>query len=104
MPLVYIGLMLVAGVLGLYRWTGWGVKVLQVGFALGIIVGLLGVWFHGGKAPLHNLIRILTAWAIPLGTNGGVRVSSDPPMIAPLAFVCVGLLGLLVCARRWRTR
>jgi hypothetical protein len=103
-PIVYIGLMLVAGAVGLYRWAGWGPKVLQVGFALAIVVGLLGVWFHGGKAPFDNLMMILTAWKIPPGTNGGVRVSSEPPMIAPLSFVGVGLLGLLACAKRFRTR
>jgi hypothetical protein len=101
-PLVYIGLMLIAGVLSLYRWQGWGPKALQVGFALGIIVGLLGVWFHGGKDPVGNLLRVFTAWVIPLGTNGGVKVSSEPPVIAPLAFVGLGLLGLLACSKRFR--
>jgi len=103
-PLIYIGLMIVAGVVSLYLWEGLGPRILQVGFALGIIVGLLGVWFHGGKNPVGNLARVFTAWTIPLGTNGGVKVSSEPPVIAPLAFVGLGLLGLLACTKRFRTR
>jgi hypothetical protein len=102
-PLVYIGLMLVVGVIGLYRWESWGPRILQVGFALGMIVGLLGVWFHGGgKDVLSHLLRVLTAWTIPLGTNGGVKVSSEPPVLAPLAFVGLGLLGILACSKRFR--
>jgi hypothetical protein len=101
-PLVYIGLMLVVGIISLYRWEGSWPKILQVGFALGVIVGLLGVWFHGGKDPVGNLLRVFTAWTIPLGTNGGVKVSSEPPVIAPLAFVGLGLLGILACSKRFR--
>lgn len=103
-PLVYIGLMLVVGVLSLYKWEGWGPRVLQIGFALGIIVGLLGVWFHGGRDPFGNLLRVFEAWTIPLGTNGGVKVSSEPPVVAPFAFIGLALLGLLACAKRFRTR
>jgi hypothetical protein len=103
-PLIYIGVMLIIGVLSLSKWEGWGPRLLQAGFALGIIVGLLGVWFHGGRDPIGNVLRVFKAWAIPLGTNGGVKVSSEPPVIAPLAFVGLGLLGLLACARRFRAR
>ena len=101
-PLVYIGLMLVAGAIGLYRWEGWGRRVLQVGFAAAIIVGALGLWFHSGVHIVGNVLRVFTAWTIPLGTNGGVRVSSEPPVLAPLAFVGLGLLGLLACSRIFR--
>ena len=101
-PLVYIGLMLVVEITSLYRWGGWGPKILQVGFALGVIVGLVGIWFHGGKDLVSDLLQVFAAWTIPLGTNGGVRVADDPPVVAPLAFVGLGLIGLLVCSRRFR--
>ena len=29
-PLIYIGLMLIAGVIGLYNWNSWGRRVLQM--------------------------------------------------------------------------
>ncbi len=66
-----------------------------------VIMGLLGVWFHGGKDLVGDLRQILLAWTIPLGTNGGTKVSADPPVIAPLAFVGLGLIGFLACSRRF---
>ena len=102
-PLVYAGLMLIAGVVGLYKWNSWGRRVLQVGFSLGLIVGALGVWFHGGKDLVGSVLRVLTAWRVPLGTNGGVKVGSTPPELAPLAFVGLGLIGLLVCSKRFQS-
>jgi hypothetical protein len=101
-PLIYIGLMLTAGGIGLYKWEIWGRRVLQVGFSIALIVGALGVWFHGGKDPAGSLFRVLTAWMIPVGSNGGVKVSSEPPIMAPLAFVGLGLIGLLACSKRFR--
>lgn len=101
-PLIYIGAMLIAGIVSLYQWNGWGPRILQVGFGLGFIVGALGVWFHGGRDPIGNLLRVFTAWTIPLGTNGGVKVSSEPPVLAPLAFIGVALMGVVVCSRYFR--
>lgn len=101
-PLVYIALMIIIGIIGLLRWESWGRRLLLFGFAVGIIIGALGVYFHGGDHVFGNLVRVLTAWRIPVGTNGGVKVSSDPPILAPLAFIGVGLLGILVCLRKLR--
>jgi hypothetical protein len=100
-PLVYIGLMLVAGIVGLYRWDSWGRRVLQVGFSLCLIVGALGTWFHSQKDPIGNFRRVVTAWTVPIGTNGGVKTGSTPPEMAPLAFIGLGLMGLLACSRRF---
>jgi hypothetical protein len=101
-PIVYSGLMLIAGVVGLYWWDSWGRRVLQVGFSLCVVVGLLGAWFHGGNDHVGSLLRVLTAWKVPPGTNGGVKIGSTPPELAPLAFVGLGLIGLLVCAKRFQ--
>jgi len=101
-PLVYIGLMLIAGVVGLYQWNGWGRRVLQVGFSLCLIVGVLGVWFHSKGDPIGNFRLVLTGWTVPLGSNGGIKIGSAPPEMAPLAFVGLGLIGLLCCSRRFR--
>jgi hypothetical protein len=101
-PIVYSGLMLIAGVVGLYWWDSWGRRVLQLGFSLALIVGALGVWFHGGNDHVGSLLRVLTAWKVPLGTNGGVKIGSTPPELAPLAFAGLGLIGLLACAKRFQ--
>src|SRR2546422_11391371 len=101
-PLNYIVLMLIAGVVGLYWWDSWGRRVLQVGFCLALIVGVLGVWFHGGNDHVGSVLRVLTAWRLPLGANGGVKVGSAPPELAPLAFVGLGLIGLFACSKRFQ--
>ena len=101
-PLNYGVLMLIAGGVGLYKWNSWGRRVLQVGFSLALIVGVLGVWFHGGNDHVGSVLRVLTAWKLPLGANGGVKIGSTPPELAPLAFVGLGLIGLLACAKRFQ--
>lgn len=101
-PLVYIGLMLIAGVVGLYRWNSWGRRLLQVSFSVCMIVGVLGTWYHSKGDPVGNFRHVLTAWVVPPGTNGGVKVSSAPPEMAPLAFVGLGVMGLLCCSRRFQ--
>ncbi|MDX6499061.1 MAG: hypothetical protein QOG23_2321 [Blastocatellia bacterium] len=100
-PLVYIGLMLIAGGVGLYQWNSWGRRVLQVGFSLCLIVGALGTWFHSKGDPVGNFRHVLTAWVVPIGTNGGVKIGSNPPEMAPLAFVGLGVMGLLCCSKRF---
>jgi hypothetical protein len=101
-PLVYIGLMLIAGVVGLYKWNSWGRRVLQVGFSLCLIVGALGTWFHSKGDPVGNFRRVMTAWFVPIGTNGGVKIGSTPPELAPMAFIGLGLIGLLCCSKRFQ--
>jgi hypothetical protein len=101
-PLVYIGMMLIAGLLGLYQWNSWGRRLLQVGFSLCLIVGALGVWFHSQGDPVGSFRRVLTAWAVPLGSDGGIKTGSTPPEMAPLAFVGLGLIGLLCCSKRFQ--
>jgi hypothetical protein len=100
-PLVYIGMMLIAGVVGLYRWHGWGRRLLQVGFLVCVIVGALGTWFHSKGDPVGNFRRVGTAWTLPPGNNGGVKIGSNPPEMAPMAFVGLGLMALLCCAKRF---
>lgn len=75
-PLAYVALMLIAGIVGLRRWNSWGRRVLQVGFSLCLIVGVLGTWFHSKGHPVGNFRRVLTAWTLPLGSDGGVKVGA----------------------------
>jgi hypothetical protein len=72
-----------------------------VGFLLCVIVGVLGTWFHSKGDPVGNFRHVLTAWAVPPGTNGGIKTGSTPPEMAPLAFAGLGVIGLLCCWRRF---
>jgi len=101
-PLVYCSLTLVAGGIALLRWRTWGRRALSGLFALGIVVGALGFGFHTGGHLLDGLRDVLGAWRIPLGQDGGIKMGSRPPALAPLAFCGLGTLGLLVCERERR--
>src|SRR5512140_2561070 len=97
-PLVYTAVTLFAGLVALLRWEGAGRRVLAALFGLGLAVGLLGLWFHTGGHLLTGVRNVLFAWHAPLGQDGGIKMGSQPPPLAPLAFCGLGALGLLVCA------
>src|SRR5260370_22356691 len=97
-PLVYTGVPSLAGVVALVRWDVGGRRVLAVLFGVGIAVGLLGFWFHTGGHVVTGLRDVLAAWRVPLGQDGGIKIGSKPPALAPLAFCGLGTLGLLICA------
>ena len=96
-PLVYCGLTLAAGAFAVVRWRTWGRVALGALFALGIVVGLAGFWFHTDGHLLGGVRDLLGAWRIPLGQNGGIKMGSRPPALAPLAFCGLGTLGSLIC-------
>jgi hypothetical protein len=99
-PLTCAALLLVAGIPAWLAWAGRGRKLLAALFALTAAVGVLGAWFHSGGRPDRAVVRVMSAWALAPGQNGGEKPGSAPPALAPLAFSGLGLLGWLVCARR----
>jgi len=96
-PLVYSGATLLVGTIALLRWNAGGRRVLVGLFGLGIVVGLLGFWFHTEGHPISGLREVIGAWRIPVGQDGGIKIGSKPPALAPLAFCGLGTVGLLVC-------
>jgi hypothetical protein len=97
-PLFWGAATLLAGSFALWRWAAWR-RLLAATFAAGVVVGLLGFWFHSGGHPLHALTDALAAWRIPFGNDGGIKPGSRPPALAPLAMCGLGSLGLLFCTR-----
>ncbi len=127
-PLVYSALMLLAGIAALCLWERGGRKVLFWCFAVGLIVGPLGLWLHTGKHPARGLKRVISAWTLPIkhgdekqgaANDAAVKKGGDasggkpdnkkgdsqdkPPVLAPLAFCGLGLLGMLACAARFQS-
>ncbi len=98
-PLFYSGGMVALGAGGLVRWHRGGRQVLQVGFAVSFLIGLLGLWFHSDGHPLSGVLQVLAAWTLRPGANGGIKLGA-PPVLAPLAFVGLGSMGVLTCS--WR--
>jgi len=60
---------------------------------LGVAVGILGFWFHTDGHLLGGIRDLLRAWSVPLGQDGGIKMGSRPPALAPLAFCGLGTLG-----------
>ena len=127
-PLIYSGLMLLAGAVALLLWDKGGRRALFWCFAIGLIVGPLGLWLHTMGHPFQGLGRELSAWTMPIpsgdeGDKSGGGQSSDqkksggdpkggghpqggghPPVMAPLSFLGLGVLGMLACAGRFQPR
>ena len=96
-PLIYSAVTLLAGLVALLRWDAGGRRLLALLFGAGIAVGLLGFWFHTDGHLLAGVRSVLGAWRVPLGQDGGIKMGSQPPALAPLAFCGLGTLGLLIC-------
>ena len=97
-PLIYSAVTLLAGLVALLRWEAGGRRVLAVLFGAGVVLGLLGFWFHTHGHVVAGLRGVLGAWRVPLGQDGGIKMGSQPPALAPLAFCGLGTLGLLICS------
>ena len=99
-PLGYAAALLLFGGIALLRWRRGGRPALAALFALAFVVGAAGVWFHSGGHPLAQLIRVISAWRIPPVQDGGMKIGSAPPVLAPGAFWGLGLIGLIACLDR----
>ena len=98
-PLGCGALLMVGGGAALLRWRRGGRAVLAGLFGATLLVGVLGVWFHSGGHPIVHLREVVSAWLLQPGQNGGIRIGSRPPLLAPGAFCGLGLIGLIACAR-----
>jgi hypothetical protein len=96
-PLVYSAALLVGGGAALLFWRRGGRLVLAALFALAFVVGGLGIWFHSNGHPLTHLAQVLSAFWVPPGEDGGVKIGSAPPLLAPAAFWGLGAIGLIAC-------
>jgi hypothetical protein len=97
-PLVYTTGMITAGGIGLCFWEAGGRKLLVWGFSIGVIIGMLGFWFHGKGQPLDAILQVLKV--ICMSPGRVVTYDLGPPVLAPLAMVGLGLLGVILCAQK----
>jgi hypothetical protein len=101
-PLACATLLVLVGSAALARFRKGGRAVLTALFGVTAAVGALGLWFHSGGHPLRRVIQVLSAWALLPGQDGGIKIGSQPPALAPVAFCGLGLLGLLACRAQAR--
>jgi hypothetical protein len=104
-PLIYSGAMIVLGGVALGLWQRGGRTFLFWGFSLALAVGVVGFWMHNEDAPQESVGRVLSAWSQPVEHEEHHHEEAAlqaPPVLAPLAFAGLGLLGMLSCARRFQ--
>ena len=94
-PIAYTLAMLVAGGFGLALWGRGGHMIVKLGFGIAPLVGLTGFWLHSKGDPWMAMCMVLKVVCmmpgkIPLDGGG-------PPVLAPLALVGLGLLGMVIC-------
>lgn len=94
-PLVYCGSLVLTGPAGLVLWNRGGRILLLAFFSLAPIIGASGFRFHSKGDPWRavcNVIKVICMQPgrIPLDVDG-------PPVLAPLALVGLGVLGLVIC-------
>jgi hypothetical protein len=99
-PIVYSLVMVVGGAVSLAFWGRGGRQVLLAGFAAGLLVGATGVWLHSGGKPLEAIKPLLSAWTLPVGESS--EDGGGPPALAPAAFIGLGAIGVLACAKRFQ--
>src|SRR2546427_7624396 len=84
-PLIYAAVTLLGGLVALLRWDGKGRRVLAMLFGAGIVVGLLGFWFHTDGHLVTGRRNALLPWRAPPARDGGTRMGTHPRALAPLA-------------------
>jgi len=94
-PIIYSGIMIVVGVVGLSRWEQGGRQALLWAFSAALVVGVIGYYQHNAGHLFSDLGRWLSVWA-----GQHPDPVEQPPVVAPLAFAALGTAGILACARR----
>ena len=93
-PLLLCSLMLVAIPLGTYLWERGGRNALLSLYVLTSGTGLLGVLFHSNGHLVQRLHEFFFVWTNSLQT-GSLLKENHPPLLAPAAFIGLGLIGAL---------
>lgn len=108
-PVVFSLAMLVLIPLGIFRWRNAGRKLLLVCFLVSTVVGGAGAILHMKEKPAEAIQHVLSIWAQQPGVSPQVSVTGNstsgtpkrrehwPPLLAPLAFAGLGLIGMAAC-------
>ena len=99
LPLIWLGLVLLSGALALAA-GGRAIALLRAVCAAGLLLGPIGVLVHTGGKPVKQLGKVLGAWTIARGQDGGEKPGERPPALAPLGIAGLGLAGALALRKR----
>ncbi|MCC6546384.1 hypothetical protein IT570_04370 [Candidatus Sumerlaeota bacterium] len=92
-PIVYSMFMVLVGGTCLALWKkNWARYVLAGIFVGSMVVGLLGVWFHIDEGLMQDVKQLFSVWESNQNPGIGLR----PPLLAPLSFVGLGIVGVIL--------
>ena len=96
-PIVFCGLMLVVIPVATLWWDRGGKNVLVGCYCLAAGLGILGVVFHSEGHLLERLMEVFSVWLATMQAGAAIK-ALHPPVLAPAAFMGLGLIGLLFAA------
>jgi hypothetical protein len=98
LPIIFSGFMTIACGIGAMAWTERARRIMLLLFPAAIVVGGIGFYLHNHGHLTHVIQSSLRAW-----TDPQMNHSDAPPQVAPLAFVGLGVIGMLASLRRFNS-
>ena len=99
-PIVFSALMILLIPLAGAFWRRGGWKMLISAYSADCVCGHFRYDLHSGKHPLARFIEVFSVWFMPLAQGAKIKVH-HPPLLAPAAFIGLGLIGMLLA---WQAR
>lgn len=101
-PIVFSALGFIIASLAAFKWQEKWIRVLHIYLFLALAVGLGGMYFHNedrlkGKADTSSEIK-----DDDMQEDEKNVEETTPPILAPVAFTGLGVVGLLGTYRRWK--
>jgi hypothetical protein len=100
-PIAYCALMLILIPLCMAIWNRGGRKLLIGFYSIGFPIGLVGAWLHSDGHIRSRLMEVLVVWQHLFGKIDPNQ-PFHPPFLAPLAFVGLALVGILLTSESGR--
>jgi cytochrome bd-type quinol oxidase subunit 2 len=94
-PLILCGFMMVAIPVATFLWDKGGKKALLGLYFVTSCLGAVGLFFHAEGHLWPRLIELFTVWTSSLQTGAAIK-ANHPPLLAPAAFMGLGLIGALL--------
>ncbi|MBS1954237.1 MAG: hypothetical protein JST89_08625 [Cyanobacteria bacterium SZAS-4] len=96
MPIVFCNIMIyLIPIAGIF-WRNGGKQILFCAYFLTIALGATGVYFHSEGHLIWRFMELTRVWLIP-PSQGAEIAAHYPPVLAPLSFMGLGLIGMLFC-------
>jgi uncharacterized membrane protein len=98
LPIIYSAFMAVACLVAFVFWNKTTRVIMSPLFLLALAVGGMGFYYHNHGNLIEVVKTSVNAW-----TDPGMEHPDGPPQVAPLAFVGLGMMGILASLNRFNS-